>query len=114
MQIKHRMFIAVLSATFFILSTATGSSAADSCTASLPPLVGGGDECSASEGGDLVNKINQNVSTLLSEVVHCMLPGHTPDHPANSCAELARQKNRHPLRKLLDPQLHTVTSPSVL
>ena len=66
------------------------SSTADSCTASLPPLVGGGGECSASGGGDLVNEINQNITTLLPEVVHCMLQlGRTPENPANSCEELA-------------------------
>ena len=92
MQSEHRMFIAVLAAVLFVVSAATGGSAADSCTASLPPLVGGGGECSASGGGDLVNEINQNISTLLPEVVHCMLPDCTPDHPANSCAELAEQE----------------------
>ena len=33
------MFAAVLTATLFMLSAATGGSAADLCTASLPPLV---------------------------------------------------------------------------
>ena len=88
----QEMFAAVLTATLFLLTAPTDGSAADSCTASLPPLVGGGGECSASEGGGLVNEINQNISTLLPEVVHCMLPGCTPDHPANSCAELAEQE----------------------
>ena len=46
------------------------SSTADSCTASLPPLVGGGGECLASGGGDLVNEINQNITALLPEVVY--------------------------------------------
>ena len=93
------MFAAVLAATLIMLTAATGSSAADSCTASLPPLVGGGGECSAS-GGDahgLVNEVRQNVSTLLLGVVRCRLPGHTPEYPAcewneypaNSCTELA-------------------------
>ena len=72
-----------------MLPAATGGSTADSCTASLPPLVGGGDECSASGGGDLRNEVRQDVSTLLPEVVRCMLPGHTPEYAANSCAELA-------------------------
>ena len=44
------MFVAVLTAALFMLSAATGGSAADSCTASLPPLVGGEDECPASGG----------------------------------------------------------------
>ena len=92
------MFLAVLAATLFMLSAATGGSAADSCTASLPPLVGGGVECSASGGGELVNEMNQNISALLQGVVHCMLLGHTPDHPANSCAELAEQEPDIPSR----------------
>ena len=50
-------------------------------------LLGGG-ECSASGGGELVNGIRQNVSTLLPGVVHCMLVGRTSQYPANSCAEL--------------------------
>ena len=84
------MFLAVLAATLFILSAAIGGSAADSCTASLLPLFEGGGECSASGGGDLVNEVNQNVSTLLQKVIHCLQqPGRTPEYPANSCAELA-------------------------
>ena len=86
------MFVAVLTATLFMLSAATGGSAADSCTASLPPLVGGGGECSASGGGDLVNETNQNISALLQEVVRCRLSGRTPEYPANSCAELAERE----------------------
>ena len=83
------MLVAVLAATLVMLSA--DSSTADSCTASLPSLVGGRGECPASGGGELVNEINQNISTLLEDVVHCLL-GHTPDHPANSCAELAEQE----------------------
>ena len=89
MQIKHRMFIAVFA--LFMLSTATGGSTADSCTAFLPPLAGGGGECSASGDGELVNEINQNISTLLDNVIGCLL-GRTPDHPGNSCAELAERE----------------------
>ena len=86
----HVLFAAVFAATLFILSAATGGSTADSCTASLPPLVGGGGECSASGGGDLVSEVKWNVSTLLPDVVRCLLQlGHTPEYPANSCAELA-------------------------
>ena len=103
----------VIAAALFVVSAATSCSAADSCTASLPPLVVRGGECSASGGDELLNEINQNISALLEDVIGCLL-GRTPDHPANSCAELAKQKTRHPLRKLLDPRLHTVTSPSVL
>ena len=87
------MFAAVFAATLFILSAATGGSAADSCTASLPPLVGGGGECSASGGGDLVNEVRQNISALLPGVVSCLLQlGRTPHYPANSCEELAERK----------------------
>ena len=86
------MLATVLAVTLFMLSAATGGSAADSCTASLPPLVGGGGECSASGGGDLLNEVKQNVSTLLPGVVHCRLLGHTPEFPANSCTELAEQE----------------------
>ena len=75
-----------------MLSAATGGSAADSCTASLPSLVGGGGECPASGGGDLVNEINQNISALLQGVVHCMLLGRTPENPVTSCAELAERE----------------------
>ena len=56
------MFAAVLAVALFILTGATGGSAADSCTASLPPLVGEESECSASGGSDLVNEVRQNVS----------------------------------------------------
>ena len=84
------MFLAVLAATLFMLSAATGGSAADSCTASLPPLVGGGGECSALGSEDLMNRIRQ--FTLLRDALHCVLLGRTPDHPANSCAELAEQE----------------------
>ena len=90
------MFAAVLAVTLFMLTAATGISAADSCTASLPPLVGGGGECSASGGGHLVNEVRQNVSTLLPEVVPCLLLGHTPEYPANSCTELAEQEQDIP------------------
>ena len=86
------MFLAVLTATLFMLAAATGGSAADSCTASLPPLVGGGGECSASGVGDLVSEMNQNISALLQGVVHCMLLGRTPEYPANSCAMLAKRE----------------------
>ena len=55
-----------------MLTAATGCSAADSCTASLPPLVEGGSECSVSGGGELVNGIRQNVSVVVVVVVVCM------------------------------------------
>ena len=86
----QEMFAAVLTTTLFMLSAATRGSAADSCTASLPPLVGGGDVCPAS--GDFMNGIRSNVSALLQSVVHCMQQlGHTPEYPANSCTELAER-----------------------
>ena len=68
----HTMFAAVFAATLFVLSAATGGSVTDSCTASLPPLVGGGGECSASGGGDLVSEVRQNVSTLLQGVYNLL------------------------------------------
>ena len=85
------MFIVGLAAALFMLSAATGGSAADSCT-SLAPIVivvGGGDGCSASSGGEFVSP---NVSALLRDAIRCMLPGRTRKYPANSCAELARQE----------------------
>jgi len=77
-----------------MLSAATGGSTADSCTASLPPIVIiiGGDGCSASGGGKFVDGISQNVLDLLQRVTRCKLPGRTPEYPANSCAELAEQE----------------------
>ena len=84
------MFLAVLVAALFMLSAATGGSAADSCTASLPPLVVRGEECPALGSEDLMNRIRQ--FTLLRDALHCVLLGRTPDHPANSCAELAEQE----------------------
>ena len=87
------MFAAVLAVTLSILTAATGDSAADSCATSLPPLVGGGGECSASGGDDLLNEVKQDVSTSLPGVVHCMLQlSRTPEYPANSCTELAEQE----------------------
>ena len=56
----------------------------------------GGGECPASGGGELVNKVRQNVSTLLPGVVSCMQLGHTPEYPANSCADLAEWKQDIP------------------
>ena len=86
------MFVAVLAATLVLLTAATGGSAADSCTVSLSPLVGGGGECSDSGGGNLVSEVEQDVSALLPEVVRCMQLGHTPENPANSCTELVEQE----------------------
>ena len=51
------MFVAVLAAALFILTAATGGSAADSCTASVPPLVLGGDECPAPGDDELVDGV---------------------------------------------------------
>ena len=91
-HLGHKMLVAVLAATLFLLSAATGGSAADSCTASLPPLVLGGGECPAPGSGDILNEVIQNVSALLQGVVHCVLPGRTPEYPANSCTELAERE----------------------
>ena len=93
------MFLAVVAATLFMLSAATGGSAADSCTAFLSPLVVRGEECPALEGEDLVNEINQNISALLENALHCVLLGRSPEYPANSCAELAEQEPDIPLGK---------------
>ena len=88
------MFVAVLAASLFMLSAATGGSAADSCTVSLPPIVIiiGGDGCSASGGGKFVDGIRQSVLDLLQGLTRCKLPCHTPEYPANSCTRLADQK----------------------
>ena len=74
---RCRMYVAVLAASaILVLTTATGSSADASCTASLPALVKGA-KC---------------ISALLQGLIHCILPGHTPGYPANSCTELAEQE----------------------
>ena len=86
------MFAAVLAATLFMLSATTGGSAADSCTASLPPLFLGGDECPAPGNDELLDSVIQNVTALLEGVVRCMQLGRTPEYPANSCTELAEQE----------------------
>ena len=88
------MFISVLAVALFVVSAATGSSAAVSCTASLPPIVIiiGGDGCSALGGGRFVDGIRQSVLDLLQGVTRCKLPGRTPENPANSCTELAEQE----------------------
>ena len=84
------LFVAVL---VLMLSIVTDGSTANSCTASLSAVHGREDECPASGGGDLVNEINQNISALLQEVVRCMLQlGRTPEHPSNSCTELAERE----------------------
>ena len=73
----------MVAAALFVLSAATGGSTADSCTASLSPLVVRGEEdCPALEGEELMNRFRQ--STLLRDALHCVLPG--------SCAELAERE----------------------
>ena len=88
------MFVAVLAVALFVVSAATGGSAANSCTASLPPIfiIIGGDGCSASGGGKFVDGIRQSVLDLLQGVTRCKLPGRTPEYPAKSCTELAEQE----------------------
>ena len=88
------MSLAVLAATLFMLSAATGGSTADSCTASLPPIVIiiGGDGCSASGGGKFMDGVRQSVLDLLQGGKRCKLLGRTPEYPANSCAKLAEQE----------------------
>ena len=46
---KHNVCSSACCHSLGVLSAATGGSAADSCTASLPPLVGGGGEFSGSD-----------------------------------------------------------------
>ena len=81
------MFLAVLAASLFVLSAATGGSSADSC-ASLSPImivVAGGDGCSASKS----EFVSPHISALQRDAIRCMLPGRSRKYPANSCAELA-------------------------
>ena len=80
-------------AVFMLLSAATVSYTDDVPTVYLPPVVVRGDKCLAF--GELMNEIG-NVSTLLQEVVQYMELGHTPQHPVNSCAELAERKPDNP------------------
>ena len=86
---RGQFFVAVF---VILLSTAADYSAANSCTASFPVVQRRENECPALGDSDLVNEINQNISALLQEIVHCMLLGRTPEYPANSCAELAERE----------------------
>ena len=86
------MLVAVLAAsTFFMLTAASGISAAGSCAVLLSAIVVKTGECPASKG-ETVNEIEQNISTLLQDVVRCIQLGHTPEYPANSCAQLAERE----------------------
>ena len=83
------MLVAVLAASaFFMLTAASGISAAGSCAVLLPGVANKTGGCPAS----ISEIVNQNVSTLLQDIVHCMLLGRTPGFPANSCAELAERE----------------------
>ena len=73
---KH-MFLAVLVASALFVLAARGISAADSCIASLPAVAIKTGECPALRHGETINEVKQNVSTLLQDIVHCMLLGHT-------------------------------------
>ena len=90
---EHQLVVTVLAvAILFLLTAASGISAANPCTASLPGVTIKGDEC-PDPGGETVNEIEQNISTLLQEVARCMLQlGRTPEYPANSCTELAERE----------------------
>ena len=91
---EHRIIVVVNAVVVFMLLTAvTVRSSDDDCTVYLPPVVVRGDKCPAF--GKLTNKIG-NLSALLEEVVQYIEPGHTPQHPVNSCAELALQKPDRP------------------
>ena len=79
---------------FMLLTPATVSSTDDTCTVYLPPVVvARGDKCPAF--GELMNEIG-SVSTLVQEVVQYIELGHTPQHPVNTCAELAERKPDSP------------------
>ena len=84
------MFVAVILA-LFMLTAASGISAAGSCTNSLPTVAIEGGKCPVGSG-ETIKEVEQNVSALLEEVVSCMLLGRTPEYPANSCTELAEQE----------------------
>ena len=60
------MFVAMLVGMLFMMLSYTGSYTADSCTALLPPLVitrGERDGCPASEGEELMSRINISAFT---------------------------------------------------
>ena len=84
-----------VAATLIMLSA--DSSIADLCTVSLSALVGESRRGSVKfRDGELLNKINQNISALLPGVVCCMLLGRTSQYPANSCAKLAEREPDSP------------------
>ena len=107
--------VLLAASTLFVLAAASGISAADPCTASLPAVAIRGDECPDSIGDETINEIEQNVSTLLQDVVSCKLLGRTPEFPANSCTELAEREPDIPSGNYwILNSTHAVTSPSVL
>ena len=91
---EHRIIVVVNTVVVFMLLTAvTVRSTDDNCTVYLPPVVVSGDKCPVF--GELTNEIG-NLSALLQEVVQYIELGHTPQHPVNSCAELAERKPDSP------------------
>ena len=73
-----------------MLTAATSSSNADSCTASLAAVViRGGDECPVLRVHETMDETRRNVSALLQEVVRC-------NYLVNSCAKLAEQTANSP------------------
>ena len=75
------MYVAVLAASaILVLTTATGSSADASCTASLPALVKGA-KC---------------ISALLQGLIHCILPGHLLDTQLTPAQSLQNKSQTSP------------------
>ena len=72
MQMECQILVVVLAV---MLTAATNSSNADSCTAFLAAVViRGGDECSVLRGGETMDEISHAESLrLLQEVVRCKL-----------------------------------------
>ena len=93
MEHTCRIIVVVNAVVFMLLTAVTVRSSDDDCTVYLPPVVVREDKCPAF--GKLTNKIG-NLSALLEEVVQYIELGCTPQHPVNSCAELALQKPDRP------------------
>ena len=90
MQRENQLFVAVLAA--FMVAAPSSISAASPCTIFLSTVAIEGGECPAL-GGETRNEIKRNVSTLLQQVTRCMEQlGRTPEHPVDSCAQLADQE----------------------
>ena len=89
MQMECQILVVVLAV---MLTAATNSSNADSCTAFLAAVViRGGDECSVLRGGETMDEISQKVSVYYRKwyTVSC-------NYLVNSCAKLAEQTANSP------------------